>query len=138
MAGAEGLNELMSPVRALYRTRTERSRMAVDHATNSGLPVHKIYIDHGLFPLPLGWQFSSPTQGLIGAQIGEPAKCLEDQDLELVDRQLKQQQLAATTQFAKDKFDSMRKLVSLVNDNRCSLREILQDVISDQTALLAK
>ncbi len=82
-AGAEGLNELMSPVRALYRTRTERSLLAVDHAANSGLPVHKIYIDHDLFPLPLGWQFSSPTQGLIGAQIGDPAKCLEIQDVEL-------------------------------------------------------
>lgn len=122
---SEGLNEILSPVRALYRTRLERGQLARQRATTSRNDVHIIRIDHELFPLPLGWQFSSPTQGLIGAQIAESAPCLSGLAVETIRVHLEQEAQNPDSDFAKIDTEKMNRLVALVNDNRCNLAAIL-------------
>lgn len=122
---SEGLNEILSPIRALYRTRLERGQLARQRATTSRNDVHIIRIDHELFPLPLGWQFSSPTQGLIGAQIAESAPCLSGLAVETIRVHLEREASSQGSDFVKIDTDKMNRLVALVNDNRCNLRAIL-------------
>jgi hypothetical protein len=71
---AEGLGELMSPARAMYRARVQRAFLAVARAKALGHWI--IRVDHQISKLPLGWQLSNRTAELIAHQIGTPSQCL--------------------------------------------------------------
>lgn len=80
-----GLDELLSPLRAMLNTRVARGELAVDRLSvlqpgmpaNPGtIPTIRIELNHRLYALPLGWQLSRQVQEIISAQIGDPVQCV--------------------------------------------------------------
>lgn len=84
-SSGEGLNEVLSPLRAMMNARLTRGELAVgrlkawqpDTNPPEGVtPAVMIMLNHRLYGLPLGWQLSKPVQALIAAQIGDPNLCV--------------------------------------------------------------
>ncbi len=84
-SSGEGLNEVLSPLRAMMNARLTRGELAVgrlkawepDASPPEGAtPAVMIMLNHRLYGLPLGWQLSKPVQALIAAQIGDPNLCV--------------------------------------------------------------
>jgi hypothetical protein len=71
---AEGLAELLSPARALYRARVQRGQLAVSRAQAQKHWI--VRVDHRMFKMPLGWQLSGRTADLIAHQVGSPSQCM--------------------------------------------------------------
>ena len=71
---SEGLGELMSPPRAMFRARVQRGLLAVSRAKSQRH--FMVYLDHELFKMPLGWLLSARTADQIGLQIGTPGRCI--------------------------------------------------------------
>ena len=80
-----GLNEVLSPLRAMMNARLTRGELAVgrlqpfapDTATvPNRIPSVIILLNHRIYGLPLGWQLSNRVQRLINMQIGEPLLCI--------------------------------------------------------------
>lgn len=80
-----GLNELLSPLRAMLNTRIARGELVVGKlqplvAGEAVKPMHiptaLVTLNHRLYGLPLGWQLSKDVQAIISAQIGEPEQCV--------------------------------------------------------------
>ena len=61
-----GLNEILSPVRAMYNARVARGDLAVQRASKSA---GAVLLSQRVYPLPLGWQLSSQVQEIIAAQV---------------------------------------------------------------------
>jgi hypothetical protein len=61
-----GLNEILSPVRAMYNARVARGDLAVQRASNSA---GSVLLSQRVYPLPLGWQLSPQVQEIIAAQV---------------------------------------------------------------------
>lgn len=101
---APGLNELLSPVRASLNTRVARGDLAVSRQPDfrlpradllgeireedvvnvpTAIPAIKIYLNHQLYELPLGWQLSREVQRIISAQIGDPLLCVRTTPMDL-------------------------------------------------------
>ncbi|NSY41863.1 hypothetical protein [Agrobacterium tumefaciens] len=76
---ADGLNELLSPLRAMLNARDARGQLAVTRIPDS-IVQHNIVLSHRIYGLPLGWWISHDLQGIISAQIGDPATCAYFQD----------------------------------------------------------
>jgi hypothetical protein len=81
-----GLNEVLSPVRALFRARNSRSRSAVELSTftvNDGIDDPLKYKFRTLFlkksgdgvKLPLGWLISERSRKFMDLQTPDPATC---------------------------------------------------------------
>jgi hypothetical protein len=130
------LNELSSPVNALYRARTQRGEMAINRLF-SGLDLGVIRISHDPFPLPLGWRLSLSKQDFISSMVGTPNECNDTNPRDIV----KAAGLVATQyQDELKKFttldDGARKRIGtrignlyyLMHRNRCVLRDIIRDV----------
>jgi hypothetical protein len=70
--GGGGLNEILSPVRAMYNTRVTRGDLAVgrllEHKASSD-PAGSVMLSHRIYALPLGWQLSPQVQDTISAQV---------------------------------------------------------------------
>jgi len=118
---SEGLNEVFSPVRALFRARESRSRSAVELSTftlNDGIDDPFVYKFRTLFltkagggvNLPLGWLLSDRSREFIDRQINDPR-------LTPCDRAKFRQSAANNSQ---DLFD---------NHNRCTIASIANDLI---------
>jgi predicted acylesterase/phospholipase RssA len=80
-----GLNELLSPLRAMLNTRVARGELVVGklQPLEPGvavkplqIPTAMVTLNHRLYGLPLGWQLSKDVQAIISAQIGEPEQCV--------------------------------------------------------------
>lgn len=80
-----GLNELLSPLRAMVNVRTARGELIVgklqvfNPAGRPGpayIPAAMVTLNHRIYGLPLGWQLSKEVQAIISAQIGEPDQCV--------------------------------------------------------------
>ena len=130
------LNELSSPVNALYRARTQRGEMAINRLFSS-LDLGVIRISHDPFPLPLGWRLSLSKQDFISSMVGTPNECNDTNPRDIV----KAATLVATQyQDELKKFttldDGARKRIGtrignlyyLMHRNRCVLRDIIRDV----------
>jgi hypothetical protein len=75
----EGLNELLSPVRAMFNSRVARGELSVSRRLSKVGTFH-VAMNHRVYKLPLGWQISAQVQGIISAQIGELTRCtIEEQ-----------------------------------------------------------
>lgn len=82
---ATGLNELLSPLRALLNSREARGRSVIQQAEYSLDPnqpdnpfdngFRKLVLDKQLADLPLGWLLSEASQNTIRAQSGWPDLC---------------------------------------------------------------
>jgi hypothetical protein len=130
------LNELSSPVEALYRARRERGEMAINRLFSS-LDTGIIRISHDPFPLPLGWRLSLSKQDFISSIVGTPDECDDARPAEI---------LRAAELVAKQYQDELKKfsvlddqkrratgkrignLYYLMHRNRCVLRDIVRDV----------
>jgi len=79
--GGGGLNELMSPIRAMFNSRVARGELAVGR-TMRGNDVKNaagwVSLSHRIYNLPLGWQLSPQVQEVISAQV--TADCHYDKD----------------------------------------------------------
>jgi hypothetical protein len=67
-----GLNEILSPVRAMSHARVARGHLAVGRIGRKrygNFPTPPISLSHRIHKLPLGWQLSSQVQDVISAQI---------------------------------------------------------------------
>ena len=80
-----GLNEVLSPLRALLNVRGARGELIIgklqvfNPAGRPGpayIPAAMVTLNHRIYGLPLGWQLSKEVQVLISAQIGEPDQCV--------------------------------------------------------------
>src|SRR5262249_3255591 len=70
--GGGGLNELLSPVRAMFNSRVARGEVAVGRTQQQ--PDIKnaagwLSLSHRIYNLPLGWQLSPQVQEIISAQV---------------------------------------------------------------------
>ena len=85
----EGLDEVMSPIRAIFSAREARSRSAVDFSTytlNDGITdpfkfkfrTMMLKKTEGEVKLPLGWLLSKSSQQLIDRQTPSPSLCNVD------------------------------------------------------------
>jgi Patatin-like phospholipase len=67
---AGGLNEVLSPVRAMYNARVARGDLAVQRAANSTASFAGfVLLSQRVYSLPLGWQLSHQVQDIIAAQV---------------------------------------------------------------------
>jgi len=65
-----GLNEILSPVRAMYNARVARGDLAVQRAGNSSATsAGFVLLSQRVYTLPLGWQLSPQVQDIIAAQV---------------------------------------------------------------------
>jgi hypothetical protein len=119
---AEGLNEVMSPLRTLLRTRAQRGQEAIRRASRGDFEPYVIKLSHDHFNMALGWQFASQTQTLIGAQIGEPKFCIGRAQKYAMEAQL--QNKVAMAQLKPE----TAALIGLLGDNACGLCYILREV----------
>lgn len=85
VSSESGLNEVMSPLRAMLNARVARGELIVgklqQFSTLGSLPPRyiattKITLNHRIYGLPLGWQLSKSVQDVISAQVGEPDTCV--------------------------------------------------------------
>ena len=144
----EGLTEIMTPLRALYRARVQRSEIAINRARSIGVPTQVMRIDHDVFVMPLGWQLSDQTTQIISAQLGRPGECRSNgewngywQKLNAKLRTVKPLEsgrmertleLLGLSASPERKLDAARerfvKLAWLRNDNACAMKQMLVDV----------
>jgi hypothetical protein len=70
--GGGGLNEILSPARAMYNARVARGDLAVgrmlEHKASSDA-AGSVMLSHRIYGLPLGWQLSPQVQDIISAQV---------------------------------------------------------------------
>lgn len=118
---SEGLNELMSPLRTLLRTRSKRGQEAIRRATKSLIEPYIIKLSHDHFHMSLGWHFATPTQRLIEAQVGLPSQCIGRERRLVLDGML---QNRVTQKEVKPETAS---LISLLGNNACNLCYILKE-----------
>lgn len=119
---AEGLHELATPIRALYRARVQRGEIAISRAHSLGIKTRAIRLHHELFHMPLGWQLSKQTHQIISVQIGKPDQpCLEDDDEKKIDN-------LVTAKPPSNKSIDAKKTILSLNRNACVMREIIEDV----------
>jgi hypothetical protein len=65
-----GLNEILSPVRAMYNARIARGDLTVAHvAKDNSTWAGSVLLNHRIYKLPLGWQLSPQVQDIISAQV---------------------------------------------------------------------
>jgi hypothetical protein len=126
----EGGTELLSPVRALYRTRITRGELAVRRAFKSLSREDTRFnmLNYDLFSLPIGFQLAKATQDLIAAHVGKPENCLSDA------RMLELRQKIAEHTPKTDTRLKVFRLVDTINANNCSMACIV-DEVSSQPAL---
>ncbi len=118
---SEGLNELLSPLRTLLRTRSKRGQEAIRRATKSLIEPYIIKLSHDHFHMSLGWHFATPTQRLIEAQVGVPSQCIGRERRLVLDGML-QNQVAR-----KEVKPETASLISLLGNNACNLCYILKE-----------
>lgn len=134
---AGGFHETLSPLLGLYNTRTHRGRLAIDRALASGVPVQMIRLMHGLFPLPLGWQFADHTSNAIQTQIGTGRECRGNAQFKKRMREFKRflqtQTLAGSQDSATaQKLKELPVLARLLQENRCTQRDVIRAIGSTQ------
>jgi hypothetical protein len=70
-----GLGELLSPIRAMLNTRARRGDLAVSRAIDEDkISTSLILLNLDVFPLPLGWQLSIPSQFVIREHSGHAGR----------------------------------------------------------------
>jgi hypothetical protein len=137
---AGGFHETMSPLRALYNTRTHRGRLAIDRALASGNQVHLVRLMHGLFPMPLGWQFANHTSTAIHGQLGTARECYDNprfkSRMRALRRFLSAEAKAGPEGQLRDarRLDQLPLLARILQDNRCSQRAVIRAVSPDAVA----
>jgi Patatin-like phospholipase len=68
--GGGGLNELLSPVRAMFNSRVARGEVTVGRTTRGTENwAGHVSLSHRIYNLPLGWQLSPQVQEVISAQV---------------------------------------------------------------------
>ncbi|MDZ4791826.1 MAG: hypothetical protein SGJ17_11580 [Hyphomicrobiales bacterium] len=132
-----GFHETLSPLLGLYNTRTHRGRLAIDRALASGVPVQMIRLMHGLFPLPLGWQFADHTSNAIQTQIGTGRECRGNAQFKRRMREFKKflQTQAAAQLNDKAEIEKLKELpvlARLLQENRCTQRDVIRAIGSTQ------
>jgi hypothetical protein len=143
-----GLNEILSPVSAMFNARIARGEL-----TESRIDDYKAYIseevDEQLFAvrvslsprvyvLPLGWQVSRQTQRVISAQIGDLDQCGDAQKAqELQDVLPKIDWLGVALKSIRDKTEPefndinpyfgtvFRDFLKKLRDNQCTMLKVL-------------
>jgi hypothetical protein len=118
---SEGLNELMTPLRTLLRTRSKRGQEAIRRATKSLIEPYIIKLSHDHFHMSLGWHFATPTQRLIEAQVGLPTQCIGRERRLVLDGMLQNQ--VARNEVKPE----TASLISLLGNNACNLCYILKE-----------
>ncbi len=134
---AGGFHETLSPLMGLYNTRTHRGRLAIDRALASGVPVQMIRIMHGLFPLPLGWQFAKHTSTAIQTQIGGGRECRGNAQFKRRMRQFKtflrtQTSALPENRAETEKLNQLPVLARLLQENRCTQRDVIRAIGSTE------
>ena len=69
---AGGLNEILSPVRAMFNSRVARGELAVGRmlaSKDTKITAGWASLSHRIYNLPLGWQLSPQVQEIISAQV---------------------------------------------------------------------
>lgn len=120
--GPGSLTEFGAPVVTLNEARRRRGQLA-KWRVKSGLEFDRFYaieLQHDYFYMPLGWHLSKTTQSMIGAQIGFPDECripayTPDE--------------TTTAIFGRSpSFRTFMQLVNRLNNNRCSLADIINEL----------
>jgi hypothetical protein len=133
---AQTLNEVASPLEALYRARTQRGAMAINRLFTE-LDIGVIRISHDPFPLPLGWRLSLSKQQFLSSMVGTPNECDDSTPFEIVRaaRLVASQYQAELKKVSdldeKTRVDTGKRIGSLyylMHRNRCVLRDIVRDV----------
>jgi hypothetical protein len=130
------LNELLSPILALYRARMQRGAIAINRLY-SGADTSIIRISHDPYKLPLGWSLSASRQRFISTLIGAPSDCSENRPRKIIKAT---EDVAARNprpnpnapQAEKDERDRQgRRFATLfyfMYRNSCVLRDVIQDI----------
>ena len=72
-----GLGETLAPIRTMLSTREARGNLAISNAMNGDLAsTSLILLNRHVFPLPLGWQLSAPSQFIIREHSGHAGRQL--------------------------------------------------------------
>lgn len=70
-----GLGEMLSPIRAMLSTRSTRGNLVIQQALDSHLTATSlIVLNLDVFPVPLGWQLSVPSQFVIREHSGHAGR----------------------------------------------------------------
>lgn len=141
-----GLNEVLSPLRAMLNTRTSRAESIVSNLTSYKVlgygsdkttPVAiPILVNQRLYNLPLGWQISKEVQEIISAQVGDPMLCVRTSEADFNDVILEIAQVERGFQLiaadqAKRPFKERRyespfiEILRKLQQNHCALFETL-------------
>ncbi len=118
----QALTEFGAPVMTLDKTRRRRGQLAkLRVKTGSEFArFYSIELQHDYFYMPLGWHLSHTTQTMIGEQIGYPSECklpgyTPDSD-------------TAAIYGPIPSFRTFLTLVNKLNNNRCSLADIIAEL----------
>ncbi len=138
----ETLNEVASPIDALYRARQQRGAMAINRL-QSQFSTRVIRISHSPWPLPLGWRLSYSKQEFISAMAGEPSACNNARpgDIKRATRLVATRYAEAFKTTAKLTGDNRKRvgdnigsLFYLMHFNRCILKDIIKDIKLEDAA----
>jgi hypothetical protein len=72
----KGLDEIASPVAAMYNSRVHRAKKAIDLAKDYDTDAEAVGLAWNYFAPPLGWVISPYTLETIGAHVGEAERCI--------------------------------------------------------------
>ena len=117
-----GLAEFGAPVMTLDKTRRRRGQLAKWRVkTNDTFErSYSVELQHDYFYMPLGWHLSKTTQSMIAAQIGFPSECK-------IPAYTPDSKTAAI--FGRSpSFRNFMQLVNKLNNNRCSLADIITEL----------
>ncbi|MFW6024366.1 MAG: hypothetical protein ACOC8P_01975 [Dichotomicrobium sp.] len=121
-----GLTEFGAPVMTLDKTRRRRGQLA-KWRVKTGDAFERSYsveLQHDYFYMPLGWHLSESTQNMIAEQIGFPSECripAYTPDSE-----------TAQTFGRSPSFRNFLNLINKLNNNRCSLADIITELTPAQ------
>ena len=107
----EGLSEVLTPLRTMYRVRSMRGQQTVRNALLQKSGTRRISLNHDHFRLPLGWQLSEVSQNVISDHVGEPARCVGGEAFRQLIRKIYAKQEAQTAgEFRKRIFTTLENL----------------------------
>ena len=131
-ARREGGTEPLSPVRALYRTRTMRGELAVTRAFKSlnREDMRFNMLNYELFNLPVGFQLAKHTQELIAAHVGKADDCWAEERM----RELRQKIIDNVPALGIRL--NVLHLVDSINANNCSMACIIDEVSPERTPIV--
>jgi hypothetical protein len=122
------LNELASPLAAMYNSRVERSTLAVNSAVTYDQNALQVSLPWNFFSPPLGWYISDYTLQKIGGYIGTADRCVGTPTRPEDEIQVKMSEVAGNSPTGMSATQTFFEVYNILQRNNCSACSMIRSV----------